>query len=68
MKEESRVACMYVSAPVDPSPPSTSNFIPELPRFVIFMVMTNWSILSIVTAVVSENMITVTMAALTTKE
>ena len=22
---------MYVSAPVDPSPPSTSNFIPELP-------------------------------------
>ena len=23
---------MYVSAPVDPSPPSTSNFIPELPR------------------------------------
>ena len=23
---------MYVSAPGDPSPPSTSNFIPELPR------------------------------------
>ena len=23
---------MYVSAPADPSPPSTSNFIPELPR------------------------------------
>ena len=25
---------MYVSAPADPSPPSTSNFIPELPRFI----------------------------------
>ena len=24
---------MYVSAPGDPSPPSTSNFIPEFPRF-----------------------------------
>ena len=24
---------MYVSAPADPSPSSTSNFIPELPRF-----------------------------------
>ena len=24
---------MYVSDPGDPSPPSTSNFIPELPRF-----------------------------------
>ena len=23
---------MYVSAPGDPSPPSTSNFIPEFPR------------------------------------
>ena len=28
--------------------------------FVVFMIMTNWSILSILTAVVSENMITVT--------
>ena len=26
---------MYVSAPGDPSPPSTSNFIPELPRNLI---------------------------------
>ena len=26
---------MYVSAPADPSPPSTSNFIPEFPRNLI---------------------------------
>ena len=26
---------MYVSAPGDPSPPSTSNFIPEFPSFLV---------------------------------
>ena len=37
MKNEARMKLfwsgMYVSAPADPSPPSTSNFIPELPSF-----------------------------------
>ena len=38
---------MYVSAPADPSPPSTSNFIPELPRLctlIIDALLRVWSV------------------------